>query len=120
MPIGTVLLIHRSMTTKLSSGAEIQAVAHESCRGEVAQIKGTELSWCVACRASPKEVGGCTAARSPVVKLAAAASERELLAFHERKTTAACCDFCGFTAFARAVPSAEIIEVLEVLNPARS
>jgi len=51
-----------------------------------------------------------------VVKLAAAASERELPAFHERETTAVFCDFRGFTAFARAAPSAEIVEVLRSIS----
>ena len=49
---------------------------------------------------------------APVLKLAATGSERDLLAFEQRDITVVFCDLRGFTAFAHAAPSAEIVDVL--------
>jgi adenylate cyclase len=48
----------------------------------------------------------------PVVELAATGREEDLLAFQQREITVVFCDLRGFTAFAHAAPSAEIVEVL--------
>jgi class 3 adenylate cyclase len=54
----------------------------------------------------------------PVMKLVATRSERELLAFEQREITVVFCDLRGFTAFAQAAPSAEIVDVLSAFHRA--
>jgi len=54
---------------------------------------------------------------SPQVwKLIASSSEEELLAFPQREIVVVFCDLRGFTAFAHAAPSAEIVDVLNAYH----